>query len=259
MAPSIIAHKLPKKGNAADECEDAFECSTEHLRFAVADGATESSFSDRWAESLVRQYVTDPPFGNPPTEDALQLWLVPQQAEWHAGINWSGLAWFALEKAERGAYAALLGLEFSRDATLWQRLVSRPLSGEELSWTAFAVGDTCLFQVRGNELKCSFPLTKSEEFGSRPILLASNALNNQSALKGIRSEHGGCKPGDLFFLATDALAKWFLAQYEAGAKPWEVLLELRAEADFAGFVDKARADQSLKNDDTTLVILDWSG
>jgi len=259
VLPTVIAYRLPKNGYTIDECEDAFEYSVEQLRFAVADGATESSFADRWATSLVKQYITDPPFGSPPSDDSLQLWLLPLQQEWHQGINWANLPWYCQEKAERGAYAALVTLEFCDHGTLWQKIVGKGLQGEEMMWNAFAVGDSNLFQVRDDSLVGSFPLEKSEQFNSRPILLASNASNNDSALKDIRSATGGCKTGDLFFLATDALSKWFLAGCEAGEKPWQALLSLRSEEEFAAFVAKIRKEQGVRNDDTTMVMVKWGG
>jgi hypothetical protein len=68
---------------------------------------------------------------------------------------------------------------------------------------------------------------------------------------------GDCQPGDKFFLATDALSCWFLAECEAGRKPWESLASLRSREDFAAFVDRLRKARSLKNDDTTLLVFTW--
>ena len=53
---------LPKAGNTLEEYEDAFwprksiDRSTSMFRCAVADGATETSFSAVWAQTLVRAY-----------------------------------------------------------------------------------------------------------------------------------------------------------------------------------------------------------
>ncbi len=257
MEPFIQAFKLPKKGNSLEEYEDALEFALEQNRFAIADGATESSYSDRWARSLVKQYILDPPFGIPPSEDALQLWLLPQQEEWRAGINWETLPWFAEEKAKSGAFAAFLGLEFASAGTLWQRILAKAMPGEELVWNAFAVGDCCLFQVRRDDLLVAFPLDKSEQFSSRPFLLASNPINNQSALKEMKHLDGHCRPGDRFFLASDALAKWMLAQTEAGTPPWTTLEALQTEEEFTTLVDGLRASGALRNDDTTLAVLRW--
>lgn len=258
MELSVTAYIVPKSGNTMEECEDAFEFSLEQNRFAIADGATESAFADRWARMLVKQFVLDPPFGNPPSEDALQLWMVPQQEEWHRGVNWSTLPWFMEDKAKRGAFAAFLGLEIGPGSeTIWQRLFSRPALHDSMVWQAFAVGDTCLFHIRDDALTCAFPVTHSEQFGSRPILLASNPAHNTSALKDIRSAKGDYRPGDLIILATDALAKWFLTVHEAGGKPWETLEALTNQENFEKFVQELRTSQAMRNDDTTLAILRW--
>jgi hypothetical protein len=225
VVPTVTAFRLPKNGYTLDECEDAFDYSVDSQRYAIADGATESSFSDRWAQSLV---------------------------------NWAALPWYCQEKAERGAYAAFVGLEFGAHGSIWEKIVGRTLQGEEMVWQAFAVGDSCLFQVRDGSLIASFPIQKSDDFTSRPILLASDETNNLSALKDIQSASGGVKPGDRFFLATDALAKWFLSRLEAGEKPWETLLEQQTEAQFAALVEQLRKTQNLRNDDTTLVIIHFA-
>jgi hypothetical protein len=53
---------LPKAGNTLEEYEDAFwprksmDRSLSMFRCAVADGATETSFSRVWAQTLVRAY-----------------------------------------------------------------------------------------------------------------------------------------------------------------------------------------------------------
>jgi hypothetical protein len=259
VEPSVQAFKLPKKGNSEEEYEDACDFSPEARRFAISDGATESCFADRWAKSLVKQYIVDPPFGVPPTEDALQLWLLPQQEEWRLGVNWSALPWYLEEKARNGAYAAFLGVEFGSGGTIWQKFLTRAMPGEELAYNAFAIGDSCLFQVRNGQLLKSFPMEKAEQFNSRPVLLASNPMNNDAALKQINSTDGTCRPKDLFLLATDALSKWFLSEVEASRQPWEILYQLKTNDDFAVLVDQLRASGALKNDDTTLILLEWAG
>jgi hypothetical protein len=69
----------------------------------------------------------------------------------------------------------------------------------------------------------SFPLSKAQEFNSRPMLLCSIPAHNDGVWNEVRFQQGDCKPDDLFILATDAVAKWFLDQREAGGKPWETL------------------------------------
>ena len=55
MDAFVQVFSVPKFGNTEDEYEDAVAFSLPDQRFAIADGATESSFSDRWAQSLVKE------------------------------------------------------------------------------------------------------------------------------------------------------------------------------------------------------------
>ena len=88
---------LPKAGNSAEEYEDAVAYSPEQDLYAVADGASESSFADRWAQILVRQFAATPPL-NMTSESEWLSWLAPLRQEWHDGIPWDVLPWYAEEK-----------------------------------------------------------------------------------------------------------------------------------------------------------------
>ncbi len=260
MEPKVQVFGVPKLGNTEEEYEDASAYSLAARRFAIADGATESSFADRWAQSLVRHYTTSPPL-TPPASVPLPEWLVPLQQTWHASIRWDRLPWFAEEKARAGAFATLLGLHFvggdqvpSRWSLLnWLR--RRRVGAGRLRWHALAVGDSCLFQVRDDRLQRAFPLDRAAAFNDRPVLLSSNPLRNQAVWKAVRFAEGDCRPNDLFFLLTDALAKWFLQECEADRRPWGTLAALRTQPEFGAWVNQARQDGALRNDDTTLVLL----
>ena len=106
MLPEVQTFWLPKQGNTAEEYEDAFAASVENRRFGVADGATESSFADIWAQALVEAFTQSPPNGI-----EFDDWLKPLQEAWHKNVSWDRLPWFAEEKAKSGAFATLLGLE----------------------------------------------------------------------------------------------------------------------------------------------------
>lgn len=45
---------VPKRGHSAEEYEDAYAAALQVGRFAVADGASESSFASLWASCLSR-------------------------------------------------------------------------------------------------------------------------------------------------------------------------------------------------------------
>lgn len=267
MEPSVQVFWLPKLGNTEDEYEDASAFSASAGRFAISDGATESSFADRWARSLVQHFTEDPP-PSPDAGPALAQWLVPLQQAWQSGIPWATLPWYAEEKARDGAFASFLGLSIDREAhahrpfSFWNWLWGRPArsappGNRVWRWQALAVGDSCLFQVRQDRLLAAFPMRQAAEFNSRPLLLCSNPARNQPVWKAIRTTSGACEPGDWFLLVTDALGQWFLREHEAGGEPWRPLAELQTQADFASLVERLRATQALKNDDATLLRLCW--
>src|SRR5215471_5017300 len=110
--------RLPKAGAEWAEYEDAIGINRAALRFAVADGATESFASAAWARLLVSNWVTEPSAISP---EGFQAMVSRLGADLHA--EWSGadLAWYAEEKAERGSHAAFAGLQLTGfgDFMMW--------------------------------------------------------------------------------------------------------------------------------------------
>jgi len=246
--------QLSKSGNSESEYEDACDYSIEERRFAISDGATESSFANLWAKSLVTGLVATAPFQFLETEADLLEWLEPLQNTWRKMIDWQNLPWFAADKAEAGAFATLLGIQFL-DPELVSLLPETKPVDEEMRWQAIAIGDSCLFQVRQNQLASSFPLNSSKQFSNSPILLASSVSKNQQVWRNFHHCKEVCYENDLFFLMTDALAQWFLTEYEQGRKPWVSLYHLQGEEDFQNFITGLRNSGQLRNDDVTLLTI----
>ena len=238
---------LPKEGNSDAEYEDAyFPRHTERrkgrqLRFAVADGATETSFSGLWARILVSAFVRRMVnFSVTPEE------LHPLQDKWKQSVNGKALPWYAEDKLSSGAFAALLGLEFTENDSV---------GGKNKSWRAVAFGDSCLVQVRGGEIIAAFPLENSASFTSRPDLLCSLPSTEGSQKETRLTAEGICGCDDTFFLMTDALACWFFKEKEADRQPWNILrdLDTQGQMSFRALVTSLRATRAIKNDDVTLV------
>ncbi len=263
MEPDVHTFGVSKLGNSAEEYEDAVSSSSEGRRFAIADGATQTSFADRWSQILSLEFIMNPPPDEPLPQRWLN-WLQPLQEAWSSGIPWDTLPWFAAEKARAGACTTLLMLEFKSNSNsdgkpglaLWHRMlgVARPAA---MRWGAEAVGDSCLFQIRTDRLMRSFPLKRPAEFSHSPVLITTDPDQNRLVCEHIKTDKGECQPGDLFLLMTDALAKWFLQRHVAGEKPWQVLREIRDEMVFKQFVIQQRDEGRIENDDTTLMIIQW--
>jgi hypothetical protein len=251
---------LPKNGNTAEEYEDAYAHTP--CNFSIADGATESSFAERWAQGLVKKYVAEPPAGATPSSVQLENWLSPLQKEWHAGISWDRLPWYAEEKARTGAFAAFLGLQFFEPAACPEKrgffsFWKKPVTRRESRWQALAVGDSNLFHLRQSALLRAFPIERAEQFDTRPLLLSSNPKKNNPVWQRIQMTEGVCQVGDVFLLMTDALAAWFLRQADANANPLATILKITTEAEFSKFIEEQRQSTALKNDDVTLMTVVW--
>jgi serine/threonine protein phosphatase PrpC len=232
------AFHLPKRGNSEEEYEDAFAGSAERGRFAVADGASESSFAGIWAQLLAKGFVHE---AQRPWKET--GWLEPIRARWVTEVGRRPLPWYAEMKREQGAFATLLGLALRRPN----------------HWRAVAIGDSCVMQVRDGRLAVSFPMRHAEDFGNQPALVPSRVIGG-GRQPTLRLFNGLWKPGDCFLLMTDALAQWFLAEFEEERRPWERLIPLLRDTGamdtFAALVAEAREHGAMRNDDVTLVLVD---
>lgn len=257
MRVSVEIFCLPKDGNSREEYEDAFwpEISVSQMETvgfccAVADGATEASFSGSWARMLCRQYCA------PVDSDRIAHFCsqVPQrQKEWELEFLKRPLPWFAEEKARSGAFSSILGLSIKECR----------INGDfGLHWEAFAVGDSCLVYTHESTVMLRFPLERSDEFNNSPYLLGSTRPIDESSPHHRRS-FGRCESGDKFYLMTDALACWFFRGYEEKRDEsihW--LSDFSTQDEFEKMVsDERLARESegkplLRNDDVTLLRLE---
>ncbi|KGI66855.1 protein phosphatase 2C domain-containing protein [Mycolicibacterium rufum] len=259
MRGQIDTFWLPKAGATEAEYEDAsansvsdeltVELPAEHddVRVAVADGATESLLSGRWARALSRRVATDD---------------IPHR-RWHDAIksaidDWpADLCAYREERLRRKkpiAWYEEPGLERGAEATLVALRLRNPVDGRPGFWWSMAVGDATLFHIRGDGFTRAFPMKRSAAFSTSPHLIRS--LDHESGFKRrLRKTSGEWEPEDLFFLCTDALAAWFLERQEESDKPWRVWQDFGSLdcLSFEEWVTDERSSGRLKNDDVTLV------
>ena len=241
---------LPKEGNSVAEYEDAFwpneAADTLPLNgfcCAIADGATETSFSGAWANLLTRHWCS----GNGDLAQFLAV-LPALQAQWGSEVESVAMPWYAEEKARAGAFSSLLGLR------LFDVI---PDNDWPARWEAVAVGDSCLFQIRA-DIAVAFPLSRAAEFNNSPYLLSTVSQSVEDVNEHLIILGGKCYPGDVFYLMTDALACWFLRRHEEGQEIVGSLFDLDAHEKFQRVVEGQRAGKDtdgrpyLRNDDVTL-------
>jgi hypothetical protein len=246
---------LPKHGSSTTEYEDAFwplapvdGLLTNDFHCAVADGATEASYSRIWAMLLVRtlcrRLLFDPTSLNQYLPDIQRRWLRLVRRRFRGKT----VPWFVEEKIESGAYAALLGLYLAHEYP----------NSDRGKWLATAIGDCCLVQMRGEQIVVAFPIAVSEAFNNRPYLLSSKPAASESIADKLELQAGSWRVEDTFYLMSDALAQWFLREHEQGNAPWSVLRDLNtrdAAYSFPDWIAELRSRQAIRNDDVTLLRL----
>jgi hypothetical protein len=234
---------LPRRGNSPAEYEDAFAMDEATGRYAVADGATEGSFTGLWARLLVESFVKN-------TCDTASPWpesLTAAQEDWDTDVRARNLPWYAEQDVSRGAHATFLGLILASPAA------------DCYEWRTFAVGDTCLLHTHGGGLVRAFPLGRAQEFDNFPKLVGSRMpLAEVHARQSLWSDGRG-QPGDCLWMMTDALAHWCLAEAECGGNPWgqleSLLTPLESEQRFDLWIEGLRDSGRLRNDDVTLLAI----
>ena len=83
----------------------------------------------------------------------------------------SPIQWYEEPGLAKGAHATILAAEF-RDGR----------GGRAPTWSASALGDSCLFQVRDELLYASFPMSDATSFTYQPRCLASRGVDDQCSV-----------------------------------------------------------------------------
>lgn len=237
---------LPKDPEQPSAYQDAYCMDAERGVATIADGVSSAIFCGPWASILTEAVVADPP--NPEDAQEFAAWLDRQRRLWAGRIDTSGLAWFQRAKLPAGAFSTLLWLQIG-DAG---EASAGAYGGYRLH--ARAIGDSCLFHVRGGELVRTFPLQSSAELQADPIVLGSVDLKRDHFLQ-FASLDEYCYPDDSLILCTDAVAEWALKSYEAGDPPvWDDFWKMSDE-DWRAGIDWLRHERQMRYDDTTMMLL----
>lgn len=262
MRGYVSAFCVPKAGATAAEYEDAVKVGPPpvgegdfaglRLCAAVADGASEAMLAGRWAVDLVTRFANAPPSADLTTvvADAVKEWDAVVKAYVATRVA-SGrpIQWYEEDGLIRGAFATIVGLR------LLDTVSGYSMEGCFDTW---ALGDSCLFQVRGDDVVTAFPIKDAVTFGNNPDLVPSRPNDFSLVSQRIGHLRGRWRSGDAFYLATDALANWFLTAATVGEEPWKLLGDLGTEDGdhFETWVAKLRAAGQMRNDDTTLLRID---
>ncbi|MBB6048360.1 hypothetical protein [Armatimonas rosea] len=232
----VRALTAPKDGNSDEQYEDAWALSETQPTLAVADGASAAVYAREWAELLVADFASGAPF--PSDDEAFWHRVSGLGTQWQKTVGTGATSWYAQEKLPQGSQASLLVLD---------------VDSETRQLTARAIGDVCLFLVVDDKLHYAFPLTKSKQFNTHPGLVATDptALKDRPEIVRFTAK---LPPAPVrLFACTDAVAAWFLLEYERKRKPWSLL---PPDPIFPAWLKGTRDSGALKNDDVTIIELE---
>lgn len=235
----VHSFNFSKAGNKPEETEDSLSINLEKLKFAIADGASDSIFSGQWASSLTNEFVNND--GDVKIQNDVSQFIKDSRERWYESINWKGLKWNVKNKAVRGAYATFLGMSTE--------------AGSKDDFIVQAVGDSCMF-IFEDGLMRSFPLDSPEQFGLHPNLIWSGygfPLNNKPFEQKLvfKKQKFSVKKGSEIILATDAMSKFIM---EAGEDSFGLLWD---HYDDRNFFDNMRNDNTIKNDDLSAILISF--
>ena|GEM_PF-7054891 len=237
----IKQFQITKLGNSEEEYEDYAQVSSENdsfLRVAVADGATESLFSDIWAKLIVEKFIENGSLETSQLQQVYQSFIEETNSRIENAPEMR--RWTMYNKMERGTHATIAAIEF--------------LNSESFRITT--LGDSCVFYGENNSEIKMLPELSPEDFGNSPQLICHlpptwEGLKNKWIKQEVTLE-GAFK----ILLCTDALACWLTQSLPKDPTVWEKLFKLDSQESFTNLINDLRSQQVLKNDDVTLVTID---
>ena len=181
---------VPKHGRTQPENEDSFDGNRASGRYALSDGASTAARSEVWSRILTEAFVREK--SDPLDADS----LADLRDRWWKQVANGPLPWYAQAKLLEGSAATFLGITFAQG-----------------HFRAEAMGDSCLFHVRRDELLAVGPLVRSDQFTRTPPLVYTHP-SVELAETDVWVLEGEYRRGDAFVLATDAVAKHLLRRHE---------------------------------------------
>lgn len=224
-----IQHRwtVGKQGGEPHLNEDATACSNVKGFYAISDGASESFASRRWARILVARYVRRPLID--------EAWLANAISDYHAGFDRAAMTWSAQASFDRGSFATLLGLRLGADGV-----------------SVLGIGDSLAVLDDGNDIRATFPYSEPDQFRANPLLLSTIHDRNRAILGADFTTYWRLDGRSKLFCMTDAIGAWLLADRpERMAR----LRALQTRKEFVALVEDARAEGTMRRDDTTLLVI----
>lgn len=239
MKITYSAFILPHVGDKYRQCADRFGCGETKQCFAIADGVGNSLLPEVWASLLCKDYTEHPDIFYEDSHlvrmDSLIEEWEKQRTKYEANLtdDTRFIYEMGLRKADYAA-STFVGLKLNSNG-----------------WICEAIGDSYLFVLdKQCDIIKKVASMDGRAFDTFPEYFASRkGEDNGKVVKVTGSyENVAC-----FALMTDALSDWFISTESSSSKA--KMLSIRSHLEFEQFVNQERNAGRMKDDDTTLVIL----
>jgi hypothetical protein len=255
MISTSIYFTMPKIGDTNVDIQDSisFRSFQEADRLAIADGVSTSFLPKIWADLLVKKFCCSIEDPIKDIEKSWIDWLFPLQLEWEKeALEFRKSLSRKIEEGEKiNIFSGCSRYKDHASATFLGLELSTKDINQSGTWRSVAIGDSCLFHIRKNPTETkylSWPYEKSSDFSI--VTESFQSCSNHNSFQP-KFYQGTYENGDIFLLATDALAEWILHSLESSNSKWENLLKIENEQEFMSFIENLRNQNLIKDDDTT--------
>ena len=240
MKINLTGFFVPKAGEELESCADSLSVDVSNMAFSVADGVTQSLYPAIWSRILTSEYVKSPQtflVSTPQGKNVKPSLAVFFDQKFQAKYN-------SLEPRKR----RIVDISKENTPCAASTFVGLHIKGADMY--VDTIGDSVVFIYDKNTHQtsaiCSMPLT----FNNLPEYVTS-----QNSKKGEFKTMKFPLAESVIFAMTDALADWYNAQQDKQLVT-ENLAAIKTHTEFAAFVSKLRSNRALKDDDTTMLVLD---
>ena len=234
MQINIKGFIVPKLTEKFSDCHDRFSFNKESLRFAISDGVSNSFFPAKWAEILTSNFIK---------KGWSDTFLEECREEWK---NW------VVERVNKPDAKFFTRQMYNRQHSAAATFVGIELAKNEYSVSV--IGDSHLFHF-GENNNFKDKSSTNTDFSNFPDYWDSHKGKDKGELI---NENRKIENGDTLILCTDAISKWIIENVDNFENIKE-FQNINTQIEFEKFIETHRDDNSLENDDTAVLILNFSG